>query len=86
MNYLHFPITASAGDTVVVSLDSQVNVRLLDSINYSRYCRGERHEFYGGLARVSPFRLRVPRTGEWHVAIDLGGYSGTVRAGVQLIS
>lgn len=86
MNYLHFPITASAGDTVVVSLDSQANVRLLDSINYSRYCRGERHEFYGGLARVSPFRLRVLGTGEWHVAIDLGGYSGTVRAGVQLIS
>ena len=86
MNYLHFPITASAGDTVVVSLDSQANVRLLDSINYSRYCRGERHEFYGGLAQVSPFRLRVLGTGEWHVAIDLGGYSGTVRAGVQLIS
>jgi hypothetical protein len=86
VNYLHFPITASAGDTVVVSLDSQANVRLLDSINYSRYRRGERHEFYGGLAKVSPFRLRVPRTGEWHVAIDLGGYRGTVRAGVQLIS
>jgi hypothetical protein len=86
MNYLHFPITASAGDTIIVSLDLQANVRLLDSINYSRYCRGEQHEFYGGLARVSPFRLRVPRAGEWHVAVDLGGYSGTVRAGVQLIS
>ena len=86
MKYLHFPITASTGDIVVVSLDSQANVRLLDPINYSRYRRGERHEFYGGLATVSPFRLLVPRTGEWHVAIDLGGYAGTIRAGVQLLS
>ena len=86
MKYLHFPITASAGDIVVVSLDSQANVRLLDPINYARYRCGERHEFYGGLARVSLFRLHVPRTGEWHVAIDLGGYAGTIRAGVQLLS
>lgn len=86
MKYLHYPITASAGNTVVVSLDSQANVRLLDPINYSRYRRGERHEFYGGLARVSPFPLRVPRTGEWHVAIDLGGSAGTIRARVQLLS
>lgn len=85
MKHLHFPITASAGNIVVVSLDSQANVRLLDSSNYSRYCRGERHEFYGGLARVSPLRLRVPRTGEWHLAIDLGGYAGAVRAGIKLI-
>lgn len=86
VKYLHFPITASAGDMVVVSLDSQANVRLLDPINYLRYRRGEQHESYGGLACASLFRLRIPRTGEWHIAIDLGGYAGGTRAGVQLIS
>ena len=86
MEHLHFPITASSGDTVVVSLDSQANVRLLDSSNYSKYCRGERHEFYGGLVKASPFRLSVPRTGAWHVAIDLGGYAGNIRAGVNVVS
>src|SRR5258708_39867749 len=86
MEHLHFPITASSGDTVVVTLDSQANVRLLDSSNYSKYCRGERHEFYGGLVKGLPFRLSVPQTGAWHVAINLGGYAGNIGAGVSAAS
>ncbi|UPK06259.1 DUF1883 domain-containing protein [Bradyrhizobium sp. 170] len=31
-------------------------------------------------------RLQVPNAGHWHVAVDLGGYRGSVRAGVRLLS
>lgn len=86
MNFLDFPINASAGDTVLVTLDKQANVRLLDSANFQRYRRRERYSYHGGLAKVSPARIKVPSTGQWHVVVDLGGYSGNVRASVQVVS
>jgi hypothetical protein len=86
MKFLDYDVRAAAGDTVVVELDRQANVRLLDSTNFSRYRRGERHEFFGGLATASPVRLTVPRNGHWHVVVDLGGYAGSVHASVAVVS
>jgi hypothetical protein len=57
----------------------------MDDFNFERYKRGEQHRYYGGLAKVSPVRLRPPRPGQWHLVIDLGGYSGTVRAEVAKV-
>jgi len=85
MNYLHYDLQLGSNDIVEVTLDKQANVRLLDDGNYSRYKRGERHSYYGGLAKTSPIRLAAPRAGHWNLVIDLGGYSGTVRAGVRTI-
>ena len=70
---------------VEVTLDQQANVKLLDDINYRYYQRGERHTYYGGLAKKSPVHLRPPHSGHWHLAIDFGGYSGTVAASVRVI-
>ena len=82
MNYLHEDFSLNSGDDVVVTLDSQANVRLLDDVNYGRYQRGEQHSYFGGLVRVSPVRIPAPQSGHWHVVIDLGGYAGTIRASV----
>ena len=84
MNYLHYELDVDADDTVLVELDRQANVRLMDSINYQKYRKGQRHQYYGGLATHSPARLQAPHSGHWHVVIDLGGYAGTVRASVQV--
>ena len=86
MEYLHKEVTASSGDVVVVSLDSQANVRLLDAANYACYRRGEKHHCYGGFAKASPVRLKIPSAGTWHVVIDLGGYAGSVKASIKVIS
>lgn len=83
MNYLHSEQHLNNGDVVVVELDKQANVRLLDTTNFSRYKRGEKHSYYGGLAKTSPVRIVAPHSGTWHVVIDLGGRSGTVRASVK---
>jgi len=85
VDFLHYEINADSGDIVEVTLDSQANVRLLDSINFSRFQRGQQHQCRGGRALKSPFRLGVPSSGHWHVVVDLGGYAGRVKAGVRVI-
>ncbi len=85
MNYLHYDLNLLPDESVEVTLDKQANVRLLDDSNYSRYQRGEQHQYYGGLAARSPVCLAPPHAGRWHLVIDLGGHAGTVNASVRTI-
>ncbi len=85
MNFLHQELDAGPDDIVEVTLDGQANVMLLDAENYDRYRRGEAFRYHGGLAKTSPARLVPPHTGRWHVVVDLGGFSGRVRAGVRVL-
>jgi hypothetical protein len=57
----------------------------MDQTNFNNYRLGRKHEFYGGEAKVSPIIISAPSAGHWHVVIDLGGYSGQVRASVNII-
>ncbi|MFC6255476.1 DUF1883 domain-containing protein [Kocuria oceani] len=65
------------GATIVVSLSTAANVRLMDSTNFNAYKNGRRHRYAGGLVRKSPFRITVPKTGNWYLTIDLMGLKGT---------
>lgn len=85
MNFLHYEVNANRGNIVEVTLDGQANVRLLDSTNFSRFQHGQQHQYRGGLALKSPFRLAVPSSGHWHIVVDLGGYAGRVSASVRVI-
>jgi hypothetical protein len=86
MQFLHTDLGILDGDEVIeVTLSNAANVRLMDSSNFQRYRSGTDHRYFGGHATHSPFRLPVPSPGHWHVAVDLGGYAGTVRAGVRVI-
>jgi len=85
MNYLNYDLDLQSGDVVEVTLDKQANVRLLDDSNYSLYQRGQKHRYFGGLATKSPVRLSPPHAGHWHLVVDLGGYTGTVKASVRTI-
>lgn len=85
MNFLHNDLgNLSGGEVVEITLSAAANVKLMDSSNFQNYQAGRRHEYFGGYATRSPTRLSVPRSGHWHVAIDLGGYGGSVRAGVRV--
>jgi len=86
MKYLHYQFSAGPGDIIEVMLDSQANVLLLDNGDYGRYRRGESFHYRGGLVKRSPVRLSPPHYGTWHVCVDLGGYTGTVRASAKLIT
>ena len=84
MNFLHYEFDLSAADAIEVTLDKQANVRILDDANFSLYKSGERHRYFGGLAKESPVQIPAPRAGHWHVVIDLGGYAGTVWASASV--
>ena len=86
MNFLHNDLGLLDSNKIVeVTLDKAANVKLMDGSNFSRYQAGGNYEYFGGHVTRSPFRVSVPRSGHWHVAIDLGGYSGSVRAGVRVL-
>jgi hypothetical protein len=84
MNFLHSEFDLEAGDAVVVDLDSQANVLLMDWSNFDAYQNGRSYRYYGGHAEKTPVRLVAPRKGHWHLVVDLGGYAGTVKAGVRV--
>lgn len=86
MQFLQNDLGHLSGDEVVeVTLDKAANVKLMDSSNFSSYRAGRRHEYFGGHVTRSPYRVPVPRSGHWYVTIDLGGYAGSVRAGVRVV-
>lgn len=69
-----------AGDIAEITLSSGANVRLMDASSLNAYRNGRDHRMIGGLARVSPLRLEIPHAGHWHVAVDMQGLRGSVRA------
>ena len=87
MKFIHHNLGyLQAGEVVEVNLaGNAANVRLLDSVNLSSYKRGRRHRYYGGLVTRSPVRLAIPRSGNWHVAVDMTGLRGTVRSSARLM-
>jgi len=86
MNHLNYEFDASQDDVAEVTLDRAANVLLLDSAAYEDYFHGRTYRYAGGYATTSPVRLAVPRTGHWHVVVDLGGGAGQVRASVSVLS
>ena len=87
MNFTHYRLGhVDRGSIVEVTLKgSAANVRLMDSSNFNSYKAGRQHRCIGGLAKRSPVRLQVPRSGTWHVAVDMQGLRGTVRSSIRVI-
>ena len=86
MNYLHHEFDAGPEDVIEVTLDHAANVQLMDASNYQNYQSGREYRYHGGHVKNTPFRIRPPHQGHWHLVIDLGGYPGTVRAAARLLS
>ena len=84
-DFLHREFDLQSGDAVEVTLNSAANVMLLDPENFSLYQRGQDYGYYGGHAATSPAVLAAPRSGKWHLVVNLGGYPGRVRAGVRVV-
>ncbi len=87
MRFVHHDLgQRRAGEIVEISLrGNAANVRLLDSSNLSNYRNGRRHRYTGGLAKKSPVRLVIPRSGHWHVAVDMQGLGGSVRSSARIL-
>jgi hypothetical protein len=86
MEYLHREFDLSPSDVVEVTLDGPANVMLLDQSNFENYRNGRQFHYHGGLAKSSPVRIKPPNSGHWHLAVDLGGNAGRVRAAVAVLT
>ena len=84
MDFLHQQFDLQAGDIVEVTLNAPANVMLLDPANFSNYRDGLSYRYHGGHTEESPVRLLTPRSGTWHVVVNLGGYPGSVQAVVRV--
>ena len=85
MEHLHYQLNLAPDAAVKVTLANQANVKLMDNTNYQYYLSNRPYKYFGGLVKHSPFVLNAPHAGSWHVAIDLGGYSGKISASVAVI-
>ena len=87
MKFTHYKLGyQSRGTTVEVTLSGNAaNVRLLDNSNFQNYKAGRKHQCYGGLAKRSPVRLVIPRSGYWHVTVDFQGLRGQVRSSIRIL-
>lgn len=87
MNFIHSDLgNLEKGRVVEIVLSGNAaNVQLLDSTNFNYYRNGRQYHYVGGLAKKSPVHLSVPRTGHWHIAIDMRGLRGTVRSSVRVL-
>ena len=86
MQFIHHDLgQRKRGEIVEVAITAAANVRLLDSSNFQSYKNGRRHRFHGGLAKQSPLRLQIPNSGHWHIAVDMQGLRGSVRASARIL-
>ena len=87
MNYSYYDLGyLKKGQVVEVKLTAAANVRLMDSMNYGNYKAGRKHHYYGGYVKRSPYKLIVPNDAHWYVTIDLGGYAGSLKHSVRVLS
>lgn len=55
-------------------------------LNSTNYKNGRRHKYYGGYVKRSTYAISVPNSSHWYITIDLGGYAGSVKHSVQVLS
>lgn len=85
MIHSHETIDIGPGEVIEVTLDGPANVLLLDPANYDAFGRGRSYRYHGGFAAESPVELVPPHPGRWHLVVNLGGYSGHVRAEYRVL-
>ena len=75
-----------SGRIVEITLEGNAaNVCLMDSSNFQKYKNGQKHNYYGGLAKHSPVRLKIPNNGNWYVTVDFRGLRGSVKHSMRII-
>lgn len=87
MKFVHHDLgQCKSGEIVEITLSgSAANVLLMDSSNFQSYRNGREHRYFGGLATKSPVRLQIPRSGNWHIAVDMRGLRGSVSSSARLL-
>jgi len=84
MLFKHHLGECAKGLIIEVILSGPSYVRLIDTKNFHRYRLGRSFDYWGGRARKSPLRFRIPENGRYFVIVDTNGIGGKVKASVQI--
>lgn len=74
----------SKGAIIEVTISMPAYIRLVDTRNFHRYRLGRSFDYWGGIARKSPLRFKIPEDGRYCVIVDTNGIGGKVKASVQI--
>ena len=86
MHHLHKILNLETSDVVQVEVSSPAHLYLMDEPSYGLYCADEEFEYYGETVRRSPYKIRPPHAGIWHLVIEQADPSTPLSAGVQILS
>jgi hypothetical protein len=87
MNFTHYDLGMLEGGRIIeITLSgNSANVKLMDSNNFQSYRNGRKHTYFGCHVTRSPYKISIPNSGHWHIAIDLGGYAGNVNSSIRVL-
>lgn len=85
MSHIHSLEHIEGGSTVSVQCSHQINVLVMDDINYSNYKNGRRCQYYGGFYKRLPAQIVVPHTGYWNVVLALpAGHRANIQYSINI--
>ena len=73
------------GTTIEIKLPFATNVRLFDKVNCDLFRNKQKHTFYGGYVKVSPYRMAIPEEKHWYIAVDVQGDTSNVNVGINVV-
>ena len=86
MYHLHKMIRLGGGDTIQVGLTAPAQVMLMDESNYTAYADGDDFEYYGREVKRTPFEIKSPCAGLWHLVIEQVDKEAPLSASVQIVA
>lgn len=87
MRIQHYDLgICEAGEEIEVTLvGGATRIRLMDPENFHHYRWGEFHEYYGGFVDRSPWTIRIPERGHWHLTVDAGEKIASIHSSIRRI-
>ena len=84
--YTHYDLDMQRSGTVIeITLSAIANVRLMTHATFDLFKNARQHKFLGGVAKQSPIRLQIPKSGHWHVVVDMEGHAGKAESSIKMV-
>lgn len=83
--YLHYEFDIDTNDVIEINMSFQANTLIMDDSNFLKYRRKHDFSYLGGYVKATPYRIKLPRKGHWHVVIEKPNQSNQLRAVVRIL-
>ncbi len=84
--HLHKTLNLTTEDEIRIGLTAAAHVYLLDEENYGLYLDEQEFEYYGETVHRSPYRIKAPRAGVWHLVVEQADPEDSLNVAVEIVS